>query len=215
MRKLFKENVVFIIGYLIILFGVLLLKLIYTKEELFMFVNNHNSNFGDSFFSIITHIGDGILVMIFTIILLWVSFKYALQSLLIYTISSQIVQILKRVFFSSYPRPSKYFEGKASLHYVDGVQLHQMMSFPSGHSTSVFALMSFLTIITKNKKIGLLYLLIACLTAYSRIYLAQHFLEDTIVGSLIGVMSAFAITYVLEKYSWFRSDWLKRSLRKN
>ena len=215
MRKLFKENIVFIIGYLIILFGVLLLKLIYTKEELFMFVNNHNSNFGDSFFSIITHIGDGILVMIFTIILLWVSFKYALQSLLIYTISSQIVQILKRVFFSSYPRPSKYFEGKASLHYVDGVQLHQMMSFPSGHSTSVFALMSFLTIITKNKKIGLLYLLIACLTAYSRIYLAQHFLEDTIVGSLIGVMSAFAITYVLEKYSWFRSDWLKRSLRKN
>lgn len=215
MRKLFKENIVFIVGYLTVLFTLLVLKLLYSKEELFLFVNTHNSAFGDSFFSIITHAGDGISIILFTILMLWVSYRYALLSLLIYTISSQIVQILKRGFFSSYPRPSKYFEGQVNLHFVDGVQIHQMMSFPSGHTTSIFALMSFLAIVTKNKSMGLVYLIIACVTAYSRIYLAQHFLEDTMVGSIIGVLSAFVITYVLETYSWYKSDWLNLSLRKN
>lgn len=214
MRKLFQENRVFLITYLIVLFTALIFKLLYTKEQIFLFINAHNSSLGDTVFPLITYLGDGLFVIIITIVLLWVSYRYALLLLLIYTISSQIVQILKRVFFSSFPRPSKYFEGKADLHFVDGVQLHQMMSFPSGHTTSVFALMTFLAIITKNKSIGIVYVFIACIVAFSRIYLSQHFLEDTMVGSVIGVLSAFMITYVLNRYTWFKSSWLDQSLRK-
>lgn len=215
MRKLLQENKIFLIAYLAVLFTVLMFKLFYTKEEIFLFINAHNSPFGDSFFPMITHLGDGILIIVITILFLWISYRYALLSLLIYTISSQIVQILKRVFFSSFPRPSKYFEGKADLHFVDGVRLHQMMSFPSGHTTSIFAFMTFMAIITKNKTVGALYVIIACIVAFSRIYLSQHFLEDTIAGSIIGVLSAFTITYVLERYTWYKSSWLDRSLRKN
>ena len=214
MRKLLQENKFFVIAYLLVLITVLGLKLFYSKEVIFLSINAHNSEFGDKFFPIITHLGDGITIIVLTILFLWISYRYSLLSLLIYTISSQIVQILKRVFFSSYPRPSKYFEGKADLHFVDGVRLHQMMSFPSGHTTSIFALMAFLAIITKNKYVGILYVIIACLVAYSRIYLSQHFLEDTIAGSMIGVLSAFIITYVLERYTWYKSSWLDRSLRK-
>jgi len=214
MRKLLQENKIFLITYLIILSTALFFKLIFSKEEIFLFINAHNSPFGDAFFPIITHLGDGITIIVITILLLWVSYRYALLSLLIYTISSQLVQILKRVVFSDFPRPSKYFEGKADLHFVDGVRLHQMMSFPSGHTTSIFAFMTFLAIISKNKTIGMLYVIIACVVAFSRIYLSQHFLEDTIAGSLIGVLSAFIITYVLNRYTWYKSSWLDRSLRK-
>ncbi len=214
MRKLLQENKFFVIAYLTVLVSVLILKLFYSKEVIFLSINAHNSAFGDMFFPIITHLGDGITIIILTILLLWVSYRYSLLSLLIYTISSQVVQILKRVFFSTYPRPSKYFEDRTDLHFVDGVRLHQMMSFPSGHTTSIFAFMTFLAIITKNKFIGIFYLIIACVVAFSRIYLSQHFLEDTIAGSMIGVLSAFMITYVLERYTWYKSSWLDRSLRK-
>jgi membrane-associated phospholipid phosphatase len=80
-----------------------------------------------------------------------------------------------------------------------------MMSFPSGHTTSVFAFMAFLSIITKNKLFSILYLLMAIFAAYSRMYLAQHFLEDVITGSIIGVVTAFVVTTLLNNFNWFQS----------
>lgn len=212
MRKLFQENKPFLVGYLIVLISVLILKLMYSKEVLFLTVNGNHNSIGDVVFPYVTYLGDGITIILFTLILLFFNYRKAILSLMIYVVSSQITQILKRTVFSEEPRPSKYFEGKASLHFVDGVQIHQMMSFPSGHTTSIFAFMAFLAIITKNKSIGILFLLIACIGAFSRIYLAQHFLEDTIAGSVIGVLSAFMITNILQKYKWYQSPALDKSL---
>ena len=214
MRKLFQENRLFIIGYLLILISAFLLKLIFSKEEIFLSINAQHCSFGDLFFQYITHIGDGVFVILFTLILLGFSYRQSLLSFAIYIISSQRVQFLKRVVFSDDPRPSKYFEGKATLHFVDGVTLNQMMSFPSGHTTSVFAFMAFLSIITKNKYFSMLYLLIACIVSFSRIYLSQHFLEDTMAGSIIGVLSAFMITYLFEKSTWYNAPKLDGSLIK-
>ncbi len=205
MRKLIQENKVFFIGYLLILMTVLSLFSLYGKEACFLFVNSNYSTLGDALFPYITHFGDGITVVIFTLILLFFSYRMAIQSGIIYLISSQITQILKRTVFKEIPRPSKYFEGLADLHFVDGVEIHKMMSFPSGHTTSIFAFMAFLAIITKNKSISILYLLMACLGAYSRMYLAQHFLEDVIAGSIIGVLSAFAVMTLLSNFKWFQS----------
>ncbi len=205
MRKLIQENKVFFIGYLLILMTVLSLFSLFGKETCFLFVNSNYSVLGDALFPYITHFGDGITVVIFTLILLFFSYRMAIQSGIIYLISSQITQILKRTVFKEIPRPSKYFEGLADLHFVDGVEIHKMMSFPSGHTTSIFAFMAFLAIITKNKSISILYLLIACVGAYSRMYLAQHFLEDVIAGSIIGVITAFAAITLLNNFKWFQS----------
>jgi membrane-associated phospholipid phosphatase len=41
----------------------------------------------------------------------------------------------------------------------------------------------------KNKNLQLLILMAAVLVGYSRIYLAQHFLLDVIVGALLGTVS--------------------------
>jgi membrane-associated phospholipid phosphatase len=205
MRKLIQENKVFFIGYLLILMTVLSLFGIFGKEDCFLFVNSNYSTLGDTIFPYITHFGDGITIVIFTLILLFFSYRMAIQSGMIYIISSQITQILKRTVFKDIPRPSKYFEGLTELHFVDGVEIHKMMSFPSGHTTSVFAFMAFLSIITKNKLFSILYLLMAIFAAYSRMYLAQHFLEDVITGSIIGVVTAFVVTTLLNNFNWFQS----------
>lgn len=215
MRKLLQENRIFLIAYMAILFFVLALKFFYTKEELFLNINEVHSNWADFIFPFITYLGDGVMVLLICVLFLFVKFRYSLQLLIIYLISSQITQILKRFVFNDFQRPSKYFEGIADLHFVEGVELNKMMSFPSGHTTSVFALMAFLSLISKNKNYSLLFLTLACIAAFSRIYLAQHFLEDTIAGSVIGVFTAFAISVWLSKYNWFNSDKLSKSfLRK-
>ena len=48
----------------------------------------------------------------------------------------------------------------------------------------------------KNKKLQLLILVAAALVGYSRIYLAQHFLLDVIVGACIGSISGIAAVYI-------------------
>lgn len=215
MRKLLQENKVFFIGYLLILMTVLCLKWMYGKEASFLFVNLHYSATGDWLFPYITYLGDGVTVVLFSIILLFFNYRKAIQLIIIYLVSSQITQVLKRTVFSEVPRPSKYFEGKVALHMVEGVQVHQMMSFPSGHTTSIFAFMAFLAIVTKNKSMSILYLAVACLGGYSRMYLAQHFLEDVIAGSVIGVITAFVATSLLNNYKWYQSAKLDRGLMRS
>jgi membrane-associated phospholipid phosphatase len=215
MRKLLQENKVFFIGFIIVLMTSLGLKSVYGKEYVFLFVNSNHSVLLDRIFPYVTYIGDGITVILFAVILLFFNYRKAIQLGVIYVFSSQITQILKRSIFREVPRPSKYFEGRIDLHYVEGVEIHQMMSFPSGHTTSIFAFMAFLAIITKNKTISIFYLLIACVGGFSRMYLAQHFLEDVIAGSIIGVFTAFIVTVLLNKYDWFHSEKLNGSILKN
>ena len=67
------------------------------------------------------------------------------------------------------------FRGKHVLHLVEGIDLHSVNSFPSGHSASAFALFLCLTIIIKNKALQPIFFTIACLVAYSRVYLRNTF----------------------------------------
>lgn len=215
MRKLILENKLFLIAYLgVLLFG-FSLHLVFGKEACFLFVNSNNTALGDLLFPYITYFGDGLTVLLFAIILLFISYRKSITLGFIYLFSSQIAQLLKRLVFSDFPRPSKYFEGKQHLHFINGIELHKMMSFPSGHTTSIFALMAFLAIITKNKKISILYLLVACLGAYSRMYLAQHFLEDLLAGSLIGVLTALLVSSNLQKFNWYQKIPIGAALFKN
>ncbi len=212
MRKIFSENRVFVIAYLIVLIIALTLKLIYTKEELFLSVNLNHNTIADNFFKLMTHVGDGFMFIAVVILLLFIEYRKSVLAFFIYLISSQIAQFLKRVVFEDVPRPKKYFEGIQDLHFIDGVQVHNMMSFPSGHTTSAFALATFLTIISKNKNIGIVYLMLAIVIGYSRMYLAQHFYEDVMMGSIIGVLSSFVTYYFLLRTDWYNNDRLNNSL---
>lgn len=62
-------------------------------------------------------------------------------------------------------------------------------SFPSGHSAASFA--AAVTVFAMHKKEGIAALVLACLIAFSRLYLFVHFPTDVLAGIVIGFICAF------------------------
>jgi membrane-associated phospholipid phosphatase len=146
------------------------------------------------------------------IVILLVFFRrieMARQLLLAFLISGLVVQIFKNTITS--PRPTTYFTS-APIHILDGITLKGNSSFPSGHTATIFAMATVFAFYTKNNLAICLYLLIAILVGYSRIYLSQHFLKDVLAGSMIGVTVALFVHYFLD----IQVDrWLKKKFKKN
>ena len=68
-------------------------------------------------------------------------------------------------------------------------------AFPSGHtaaSTAFFGILFFV-----NWRLGLLCLPIPALIAFSRMYVAAHYLSDVVGGAIVGVLSAFLVAIFL------------------
>jgi membrane-associated phospholipid phosphatase len=102
-----------------------------------------------------------------------------------------ITHLLKQIYKA--PRPMHYFEHATWHHFVDGQPKQYQFSFPSGHTEGAFALMTFLVMMipAKHWYWGVILFLIAVMVAFSRIYLSQHFLEDVLAGSMIGVVFCY------------------------
>ncbi len=100
------------------------------------------------------------------------------------------------------PRPREFFSPGEYLYFIPRLSLNGHANFPSGHSTSIFALATMLAIFEPNKRLNIFYVLVAVAVEYSRIYLGQHFLTDVLMGSFLGVMTAIDIRWLfLEKFN--------------
>jgi len=120
-----------------------------------------------------------------------------------------VVQSFKNIIFSNIVRPAKLFSGIYDLHLVQGVEMHHYGSFPSGHTASAFGIFFMATLIEKNNRLKFLFFVIALITAYSRVYLSQHFLLDIYFGSLISIIFTFFMFYWGMKW---KNDKLNNSL---
>ena len=123
-----------------------------------------------------------------------------------------IVQLFKRVLYAGEPRPKLFFKGIYELYFVPGESVHQINSFPSGHTATAFGLFFMAALIASNNSLKLLYFVAALLVALSRIYLSQHFLVDIYFGSLIGVVCTGLMYYFGMKWQnpGFNNSLLKR-----
>jgi membrane-associated phospholipid phosphatase len=113
--------------------------------------------------------------------------KEAIALLYAFIFSGLMVQLIKNLVNA--PRPRLFFEPGQYLYFVDQVSLANNSSFPSGHTATAFAIATVFIILIKNKKWQLPILAAAVLVGYSRIYLAQHFLMDVLIGAVIGIAS--------------------------
>ncbi|MBO5974229.1 MAG: phosphatase PAP2 family protein, partial [Paludibacteraceae bacterium] len=130
-------------------------------------------SFTDVFFKYITEVG-GNVPFIVAAIFLFYRFGYAYFILLSQLAVTLVVQPIKHIL--NVPRPKVFFAENfpdVVLHQVEGVSMHSMLSFPSGHTASVFAFMLALSFICKRTWASVTFLLIAVLVGYSRIYLSQ------------------------------------------
>lgn len=71
-------------------------------------------------------------------------------------------------------------------------------SFPSGHSSASFAVASVIFIFLP-KKYGITALILASLTAFSRLYLGVHYPSDVAAGIIIGCLTGICAKIICER----------------
>lgn len=212
--RLVKENSFFYTAYLVFLIGGLWGTMNWGKDSLFLYLNNLHHPFADQLGPWLTHLGDGLFAVLFLLIFLMINYRLALTAFVCFAAVLLLTQLGKLVLFEDALRPLAYFEVKGiNIRTVDGVKVHAHNSFPSGHSASAFALFSFFALQLRDKKWGLPLLLAAILIAYTRIYIAQHFLEDVLAGSVIGILTVLILTAYLNAYFDKRpANWHRKGL---
>lgn len=199
LKSVFKQNQIFFTGYLFLLFIAIFVWIFYSKPDGFILLNPYHSKFLNVFFIGVTLIGDGIFSVILSMILFFFNKKFlALMVFSSFAISGIVTQVLK--FFISEARPGLFLAQSNYPYFMEHVTLHNFHSFPSGHSTSAFALVAILSFAIKNKNYSILFLIMGALVGYSRIYLGQHFITDVAVGSIIGVLFSIICWMYFERY---------------
>lgn len=186
-----KSNSHFYCSSLLFLVCCGLILMTVSKAESFISLNSFHSFSLNVFFVNYTFFGDGIFAICLCAFLFYrKQKKLALLILLAYLSSGLFTQILKNCIYA--PRPRIYFEASQYLYHLDnfGNSGGGSSSFPSGHTTSAFALATVLAVHFKNKFTGIILFIAAALVGYSRIYLAQHFPVDVLVGAFIGISFA-------------------------
>ena len=140
----------------------------------------------DYFFYFVTLFGEEVFMIFFIGILYWAyQQKYAFKVIMALTISTLLTLGLKEVF----KRPRPYQLEGIDAPPIDGV-ITEGYAFPSGHSQIAGGQgFIYFDLYQRHKKVLFKYLTIAVLILipFSRMYLAQHFLTDVIVGVLIGI----------------------------
>lgn len=132
-------------------------------------------------------IGDGVFVVV--IGLIFFLFKrqreIGIAIIVSYAISGVLAQLLKRIILS--PRPEAFFKNQFYqdiLNHSGNTNLFH--SFPSGHTTSAFALATVLAYYFHTIRWQTALVFLAVLAGFSRIYLGQHFLTDVMAGMVLG-----------------------------
>ncbi len=198
---LMYRNRVFFTFFWIIWIAVSTVQTFFSQREIILFVNALHTPVSDYFFWVVTALGNGVFVIAVAVLIFFFSKKQAAIVVTGYLLSGAFVQLSKKFIFMDRPRPMKaladIFE---DLHKVDGVHFFGNNSFPSGHTTSAFALFTTLAIMSRSRTLALLCLLTACLAGFSRVYLLQHFLRDVHTGAILGIFAALICQVIFDKY---------------
>lgn len=204
----------FFIPYLAVLCACLVIKLLYSKEQIYFAVNGIYNSLFDFLAPYVTDIGDGLTIIILSAILLLFSYRSAFLLASSYLVTSIVAQTIKYSVYS--PRPRIYFEDHLDkirlvkdVYVVGGIQ-----SFPSGHTVTAFSAGVAIAYLIKNKSWGIALLLVALLVGYSRMYLSQHFFEDVTAGSVIGVFVTVAWLSFIDSKKFIKSPRWHRGIIK-
>ena len=164
--------------------------------DLFYLINNGCAN--PAFDVIMPHISDcggfvTLLVICVLAILVLRHYKrqryleIAKMCLYALVLSGLIAACLKLAYHS--PRPFTVLENVRQLTIPT-----EPNSFPSGHTSSTFSVVSVLVwTLRENKVVVCLLVLFAFLLAFSRIYVGVHYPFDVLVGAVVGVSSGAVV----------------------
>ena len=200
-----------VVPYLAILIICLVIKMNFSRPDIYFAVNRLNFPLADSLAPYITDLGDGWTAIALSAIFLFFSYRKALILASSYAITSISAQIIKHLYDA--PRPRLYFGQQLQhAHFVKGIEILSQHSFPSGHTTTAFSLAVLFSYWSKNKGWAPVFLLLAIMVGYSRMYLSEHFFEDVLAGSIIGFVLTVIWLYWLDSRSFIQKPGWQRGL---
>ena len=223
-KNLIANNSVFLALCLLLIIALGLALLCIPKGELHLLLCDHHTPARDIFYRYYTHVAEWFPYVLCVLILLFGRIGDGLMASSCMIFSALTTQLFKHILVE--PRPLMWFSQNMphiQLPLVDGVKMNLWLSFPSGHTTSFFAL-AFVASILLTKLLsakrsnsdngltgvagltavcGLLQatlFLLAALGGYSRIYLSQHFAADVLAGIVSGVCISIVCYAIFSRY---------------
>jgi undecaprenyl-diphosphatase len=163
------------------------------ENQVFLWVNQRKQvTFIDFIMLRMTHLGGATFTIAATLSIFLFTHDIwkilAIQAIIALSISHIPVAIFKK----KYPRLRPYLVLPETRTCKNPLVDH---SFPSGHTTAIFACIVPFAI--SSPLLALLLLPIAFTVAYSRVYLGLHYPSDCAVGALLGTSSAIIASLIL------------------
>jgi len=182
-----RQIKLFFILYLILLVACLVIKVMFTRQDIYFAVNGWHPGWADALFPYITDLGNGWAVIILSAILALFNYRAAFLMATSWGVTSIVAQIIKHLVNA--PRPKLFFHDQLSrIHFIKGLYMDRLGSFPSGHTVTAFSAAVVAAYLIKNKSWNVFFLLTAIIIGFSRMYLSEHFFEDVVGGSVTGVI---------------------------
>ena len=201
-KKILKENYLYLIIIILLIITFLIIKNtnIYNKMvdidyTVIEFIGNHVDKRLTAVFNFLTNFGDWYIpTIIIVCILLFIKNKWYFTLITgSYTISGLVVLISKLLVRRSRPL-------------VALIDIPKSYSFPSGHTlTSILFYMVLWYLLTKNTNrfnkavFFSLFILLAILVGFSRIYLGVHFFSDVIGGLILSIPCTLMCLNIINK----------------
>ena len=208
MRNLFRQNAVFISLSLILLIVLGLALLCVPKGELHLLLCDRHTPARDIFYRYYTQVAEWFPYMLCVTILLFGRIGDGVFASACQAFAALTTQIIKHIIVA--PRPLTWFAEhmpEVPLPLTEGVQMNYWLSFPSGHTTSFFALAFAASILLSARMpripsilVQLVLALLAALGGYSRIYLSQHFAADVLGGIIVGCLITIVCYTVFSRF---------------
>jgi len=166
----------------------ILLQVFDLNQSLFFAINEASKNLlPDALAAHLTELGNGSIVGILALAL---TVKYpaiAKRFLLITLIAGILIAGFKQFFAD--PRPAGVL-AQTDFHIIGDVL--KKYSFPSGHTTTAFAMAGFIMLTFSSLPLRIFVLVLAVLAGISRISVGAHWPEDILAGAALGLLIAYA-----------------------
>ena len=85
-------------------------------------------------------------------------------------------------------RPRPFVELEAAIAYTPDWIVTTATAFPSGHTTTAFALATFVSMVTDKKLVAMMVYVMAGLIAIERVYIGVHYPLDVLGGMILGTI---------------------------
>jgi len=177
--------------------------------DVVLFINAYSSERWDALMLLLTDLGLGTVAAGVMAVLLFWKVRFGLTGLVSLGLVGIFTNLGKKMLFAERARPFNYFYYDDFHRFIYTAELNYHYSFPSGHSMTIFAVMSLFAVLAGKRWAGVVFFLAALVIGFTRIYLLQHFFLDVYVGAILGVISTILAIFLLHgilrlnRFSWF------------